>query len=76
VTAVGRPVELEGGVVEPDAFAAADASGAIFLPAARAEEVLRVAADLRANEEQRLRAVRGGADPRSVFAPGDRMSTS
>jgi hypothetical protein len=41
----------------------------VFLPAASESDVLSLAADLRAVEEEQLRAVREGADPRVVFAP-------
>ena len=52
---VGVPVEIDGSVVEPGSFAVADASGAVFLPAAREAEVVELAADLRRREEQQLR---------------------
>jgi 4-hydroxy-4-methyl-2-oxoglutarate aldolase len=68
LVAVDEPVELDGGIVEAGSFAIADASGAVFLPAHRATDVLSLAAELRAEEEEQLRAVRGGADPRVVFA--------
>jgi len=67
VVAVGESVDLDGSVVEPDSFAVADASGIVFLPSDRVDEVLPLAAELRAREEERLRAIAGGADPRSVL---------
>jgi len=48
-------VEIDGSVVEPGSFAVADASGAVFLPAAREAEVVELAADLRRREERQLR---------------------
>jgi 4-hydroxy-4-methyl-2-oxoglutarate aldolase len=71
LAAVDEPVELEGSIVEAGSFAVADASGAVFLPAGSADAVLALAADLRAKEESRLRAIRSGADPRTVFGPAD-----
>ena len=67
VVAVGEPVDLDGSVVEPDSFAVADASGIVFLPSDRVDEVFPLAAELRAREEERLRAIVDGADPRSVL---------
>jgi 4-hydroxy-4-methyl-2-oxoglutarate aldolase len=69
LAAAGEPVKLDGGIVESGSFAIADADGAVFLPAASESDVLSLAADLRAVEEEQLRAVREGADPRVVFAP-------
>jgi regulator of RNase E activity RraA len=70
LTATNEPVELDGAVVRPGSFALADASGAVFLPESDAARVLGLAADLRAQEEELLQAVRDGADPRVIFAPG------
>lgn len=69
VTAAGEPVELDGGLVEPDAFAVADASGVIFLPQIASKKCWPSRPKLRAGEEQKLQAIRDGADPRVVFAP-------
>lgn len=69
LAAVDEPVELDGGIVQPGTFAVADASGAAFIPDSRAGEVLALASELRDHEEQQLRAVREGADPRVVFGP-------
>src|SRR3954454_13412051 len=68
LTAIDQPVELDGGIVEAGSFPVADASGALFLPDSRSVEVLALAADLRAQEEKKLQAVRAGGDPRAVFA--------
>jgi regulator of RNase E activity RraA len=75
--AINEPVELDGAVVRPGSFALADASGAVFLPESDAATVLGLAAELRAQEEQLLQAVRDGADPRVIFAPSgaDRSQT-
>jgi regulator of RNase E activity RraA len=71
VVAVGEPVDLDGCAVESGCFAVADASGAVFLPAERVEEVVALAAELRAREDEQLRAIAAGADPRGVLdAPG------
>ncbi len=67
LVAVGEPVELDGSAVDPDSFAVADASGIVFLPGDRAEEVLALAAGLRSREEEQLRAIAEGADPRIVL---------
>lgn len=69
VVGVDRAVEFETGRVDAGSFTVADASGAVFLPAADASSVLALAAELQAVEEGKLRSVRAGADPRAVFAP-------
>ena len=67
LAAVGEPVDLDGTRVEPGSFAVADSSGAVFVPQARAEEVLALAAERKASEREQLQAVTAGADPRAVF---------
>jgi 4-hydroxy-4-methyl-2-oxoglutarate aldolase len=67
--AANEPVDLDGALVEPDSFAVADSSGAVFLPAQRREAVLKLARERKAEELELRRAVTGGADPKSVFAP-------
>jgi 4-hydroxy-4-methyl-2-oxoglutarate aldolase len=67
LVAVGEPVELDGSAVDHGSFAVADASGIVCLPGDRAEEVLAVAAGLRSREEEQLRAIAEGADPRVVL---------
>jgi len=69
LAAVDEPVELAAGAVAPGSFAVADASGAVFLPADRRDEVLALAAELRTREKTRLRALGAGDDPRDVFGP-------
>jgi 4-hydroxy-4-methyl-2-oxoglutarate aldolase len=71
LAAVGEPVELDGAVVESGSFAVADRSGTVFLPFERAEEVLALAAELRAGEQAQVDAVSAGADPRSIFLRPD-----
>jgi regulator of RNase E activity RraA len=70
VTGVDVPVELDGAVVEPGSMGVADAGGAVFLPAAAAGDVLALAAELRRQEDEQLRAAGEGADPRTVLGGG------
>jgi regulator of RNase E activity RraA len=67
LAAVGEPVALDDAIVESGSYTVADRSGAVFLPHARAEEALALAAELRTREQAQLDAVSAGADPRSVF---------
>ena len=67
VAALGEPVELEGGQVVPGSGAVADASGVVFLPGERMDEVLALADSLRGRERERLQPIAGGADPRTVL---------
>jgi len=67
LVAVDERVELDGSPVERGGFAVADASGAVFLPADRSGEVLSLAAGLRRREDDRLRALLAGADPRDAL---------
>jgi 4-hydroxy-4-methyl-2-oxoglutarate aldolase len=69
LAAVDEPVELDGQVVEPGSFAVVDASGAVFVPASRAEEAVALATKRRAEERRLLDAVAAGADPRTTFRP-------
>jgi regulator of RNase E activity RraA len=70
VVAVDEPVDLEGSTIDPGGFAVADASGVVFLPADRSDEVLALAVALRDREERQLKSILGGADPRQVFGSG------
>jgi 4-hydroxy-4-methyl-2-oxoglutarate aldolase len=65
---VGVPVEIDGSVVEPGCFAVADASGAVFLPAARESEVVALAAEVHRREYQRLRGEPGTTGERAAQA--------
>lgn len=67
LTAIEEPVELDGSVVEPGSYAVADASGAVFLPAHRSDEVLALAVELRRREQEQLDALVARADPRVVL---------
>ena len=67
VASVDEPVDLDGWVVRPGSFAIADASGAVFLPRDRADDVLALAAELHAHEREQLLAIAAGADPRTVL---------
>jgi regulator of RNase E activity RraA len=67
LAAAGEPVSLDGARVEPGSYAVADASGAVVVPAARLDEILALAARIRASEEESLRAVAAGADPRRIL---------
>jgi 4-hydroxy-4-methyl-2-oxoglutarate aldolase len=70
LSAVNERVDIDGVLVEPDSFAVADSSGAVFFPAHRSEEVLQLARRRKAEEVPLLNAVRAGADPRTVFVVG------
>lgn len=60
-------VGLDGGVVEPGDLAVVDSSGAVFVPAARVDEVVALACRREAREREQRRAVEKGADPLAVF---------
>ena len=66
LAAVDEPVDLDGTRVDPRSFAVADSSGAVFVPQARVEEVLALAAERLATEREQLQAVMAGADPRAI----------
>jgi regulator of RNase E activity RraA len=68
IGAIGEPVQISGGTVQPGSFAVADASGALFLPAEKATEAVALAAEMRSREEKQIQAVNAGADPRVAFA--------
>jgi regulator of RNase E activity RraA len=69
VTARGRiaeadwnvPVAIDGCTVTPGDLVLADRSGVVFAPAARAAEIIAVAAQIAAREADMAAAVRGGA---------------
>jgi regulator of RNase E activity RraA len=69
VTARGRiaeadwnvPVAIDGCTVTPGDLVLADRSGVVFVPAARAAEIIAVAAQIAAREADMAAAVRGGA---------------
>lgn len=70
-----RTVTIGGEVVAPGWFGAADANGVVFFPPEHADAVVREARRLVADEEQRLAAIRGGADPIAALlgeTPGPR----
>ncbi len=60
---VNRPVAIDGDLVEPGWFGAADANGVVFLPPEHAEGVLAEARRLVEEETEQLAAIRAGADP-------------
>jgi 4-hydroxy-4-methyl-2-oxoglutarate aldolase len=67
VSAIDQPVDLDGQTIVAGSFAAVDASGAVFLPAAEAPAVTELAVR-RAQEERRLlQSLEAGADPRALF---------
>ena len=76
VTARGRiaerasdaPVSFAGVTVRPRDLVVADASGVVFLPAERAEEVVSAAERLAARQEAMLAAVRAGRSVVEVMA--------
>lgn len=67
LVSVNEPVELDGQAVIPGSFAVVDASGAVFMPEARAAEALALAVERAEREAQQLRSVASGVDPRTVF---------
>jgi len=67
IACVDQPVELDGQPIAAGSFACVDSSGAVFLPAARAAEAKELARTRAQQEEHRLQAIRGGADPRTIF---------
>jgi regulator of RNase E activity RraA len=72
LAAVDEPVEIDGHLVGPGSFGVADASGVVVLPSDRADGVLALATELRSREEEQLRAIAGGADPRAILGAGER----
>ncbi len=69
LAAVNEPVELDGDLVEPGCVAVADASGAVFVPPDRLEEIAELARRRAGEELEQRRAVAAGADPQTVFLP-------
>ncbi|MFC0527637.1 RraA family protein [Phytohabitans kaempferiae] len=73
--AQGEPLELSGVRVEPGDLVLADRSGVVFVPAARATEVIEVAEGLADWEARMAEALRGGAAVTEVLGRGyERMS--
>jgi regulator of RNase E activity RraA len=64
---VNEPVDLDGDLVEPGSVAVADASGAVFVPPDRLEEIAQLARHRAGEELEQRRAVAAGADPKTVF---------
>jgi 4-hydroxy-4-methyl-2-oxoglutarate aldolase len=71
VVAVDEPVEIDGIGFEPGFFAVADASGLVCVPGERATEAVALALAMRAGEEEQLRAIASGGDPRAVLGAGE-----
>lgn len=67
VVSAGQPVDLDGQTVAGESFVAADSSGAIFLPAARAQEAGELARARALAEENQLRAIESGADLHTIL---------
>ena len=57
---MGEPIQVAGLTVNPGDFVIADWSGAVFIAAARAEEVIATAESLAEREAQMAAAVRAG----------------
>jgi 4-hydroxy-4-methyl-2-oxoglutarate aldolase len=57
---MGEPIEVGGLTVNPGDYVIADWSGAVFIAASRAEEVIATAESLAEREEQMAAAVRAG----------------
>lgn len=58
--AMGEPIRVSDQVVSPGDYVIADWSGVVFLPAARAEEIVTTAESLAAREAAMAEAVRAG----------------
>jgi len=71
LVAVDEPVEIDGIGLEPGSFAVADASGVVFVPGERAAEAVALARELRAREEEQLRAIAAGAELRAVLCAAE-----
>jgi len=63
ITGANRPVAVDGGVIEAGWIAAADANGVVFFPSEHEQAVLAEARRLLGDENERLAAIRDGADP-------------
>ncbi len=63
----GRPVEIDGVVVEPGALVVADADGVVVVPADVEDEVLAAAADKAAREGGFRAAVAAGVLPSEAY---------
>ncbi len=57
---MGEPIRVGDLVVQPGDYVIADGSGVVFLPAARAEEIVMTAESLAMREVQMAEAVRAG----------------
>ena len=68
LAAVDEPVCLGGESVMPGAIAVADSSGLVIVAAERFGAVAEAASALRAQEQERLRLLDAGGDPRSLIA--------
>jgi regulator of RNase E activity RraA len=69
LAATGVEVRFGGGTVGEGDMVVADASGAVFFPAAHAERVLALAQSHVQAERRLLDRVLAGSDPREVFGP-------
>jgi 4-hydroxy-4-methyl-2-oxoglutarate aldolase len=83
VTARGRiveeafqvPIEVCGIAVQPGDLVIADATGVVFVPAGRADEVITMAEDIFAREAAMAADVRAGKKPSEVMgASYERMT--
>jgi 4-hydroxy-4-methyl-2-oxoglutarate aldolase len=68
VDAINAPVSISGRQVRPGDIVMADDSGVIVIPASRAEEILQIATDIEAIEQQIMKLVRKGLSLREARA--------
>jgi len=63
----GADVDIEGVAVSPGWLAVADLNGAVFVPPAAVEAVIRRAREASVEESAALEAIRAGSDPAAVL---------
>jgi regulator of RNase E activity RraA len=68
VDAINAPVSISGRQVRPGDIVMADDSGVIVIPASRAEEILQIATDIEAIEQQIMKLVKKGLSLREARA--------
>lgn len=66
-TAWNEPIEFDGIEVAPGDLVIADASGVVFVPSARAEEVISIAEEVCAREREMAEATRSGKSMAEVM---------
>lgn len=66
VDSINTPVSISGRQVRPGDIVLADDSGVVIIPASRAEEILKIAADIEAVEQQIMKLVGKGLSLREA----------